>query len=193
MLQTLYFASQNPNKHREIQSLLPEGYQLMGLEELALLDELPETGNTLRDNALQKARYVADRFGVACFADDSGLEVEALNGAPGVYSARYAGQDKNHQANMAKVLAELGDNPQRKACFKTVIAYVNGTEELLFEGDIQGQIIQEQRGTGGFGYDPIFIPNGHELTFAQMTPEQKNNMSHRAKALRAFLDFLKNQ
>jgi len=191
MSHLLYFASQNPNKFREIAALLPEGYALRNLDAFNLDHELPETGSTLRDNALQKARYVAERFGVACFADDSGLEIEALDGAPGVYSARYAGENKNHEANMDKVLTALTGIAERSACFKTVIAYVNGPEAHTFEGEVCGQIIHEKRGQGGFGYDPIFIPKGHSLTFAEMSSEQKNSLSHRAQALQKFLEFLR--
>ncbi|OYU83821.1 MAG: non-canonical purine NTP pyrophosphatase, RdgB/HAM1 family [Flavobacterium sp. BFFFF2] len=190
MHQTLYFASQNLNKFNEIAALLPEGFVLKNLDEFKLDHELAETGTTLEENAIQKATYIAERFGVACFADDSGLEVAALQGAPGIYSGRYAGEAKNHDANMNKLLHELQDKTDRSACFKTVIAYHDGQQVHCFTGQICGQIQLERKGNKGFGYDPLFIPDGHTLTFAEMSPEQKNQWSHRAKALKAFLGFL---
>lgn len=186
----LIFASQNPGKIAEIEAILSDFAEVSGLDQFNLREELPETCATLRANALQKARYITDLFHVNCFADDSGLEVEALDGAPGVYSARYAGEEKDAEANMNKLLSELNGNPNRRACFKTVIALILDGVEYVFEGKINGRITSEKRGKSGFGYDPVFVPDGHDLTFAEMSPEEKNKISHRAVAVQKLREFL---
>ena len=188
----LVFASQNQNKLREIASLMPKGIFLKGLDEFIFKDELPETGDTLEKNALQKARFVFEKTSKICFADDTGLEIEALNGKPGVYSARYAGEQKNANDNMEKVLSELKSNTLRKARFRTVISFCDGKKEYLFEGIVEGEILEETRGEKGFGYDPIFMPDGFSKSFAQMSLEEKNTVSHRARALRKFVEFIEN-
>lgn len=187
----LVFATQNPDKLREIIQKTGNSVTISGLDKFQLKEELPETGNTLTANALEKARYVAEKFHVNCFADDTGLEVEALNGDPGVFSARYAGEEKNALKNMQKLLHELKNKNNRNACFKTVIALVMDGKEYLFEGKVDGKITNEMRGEKGFGYDPVFVPDGFEKTFAEMTAEEKNNISHRAKAVEKLVEFLK--
>jgi len=187
----LCFATHNENKLKEIRQLVPEGIAVVSLNELGQLDEIPETGETLVENSELKARFVLEKFSIPVFADDSGLEIDALEGRPGVYSARYAGLQKNSDDNMDKVLSEMKDESDRSARFKSVITFLDpaGRKEI-FEGAVEGTIINEKRGHGGFGYDPIFIPEGHDRTFAQMTDDEKNSMSHRARALAKFLKFL---
>jgi XTP/dITP diphosphohydrolase len=180
----------NPGKVVELKALLPAGMDLVGLRELGLPDDLPETSPTLEGNALQKARYVFERTGLPSVADDTGLEVDALGGAPGVRSARYAGEAKDPKANMAKLLSELQDRPVRTAQFRTVIALVAPDGEWTFEGVVRGHIAGAPRGTGGFGYDPLFMPEGEEFTFAEMPLDRKNSMSHRARAVQALLQHL---
>jgi XTP/dITP diphosphohydrolase len=187
----IIFASQNKNKIKEISSLMPEGIVLKGLDEFIFRDELPETGNTLEANALQKARFVFEKTGTPCFADDTGLEIDALDGRPGVYSARYAGEEKIAENNMNKVLEEMKNVSDRSAQFRTVIAFVNGTEEHLFEGVVKGKILEEKRGKEGFGYDPVFLPDGFSKSFAEMELSEKNTVSHRARALQKLVSFLK--
>ncbi|HET8839510.1 MAG TPA: non-canonical purine NTP diphosphatase [Flavobacteriaceae bacterium] len=187
----LVFATHNPNKLKEIQSLLPKEIELLSLEEIGCFEEIPETAETIEANALLKARYVQEKFGYNCFADDTGLEVEALNGGPGVYSARYAGEEKSDVANIDKLLKELKNENNRSARFKTVIALIWKGEEFLFEGICEGKIIDEKRGNGGFGYDPVFVPAGQTKTFAEMKLWEKNEFSHRGKAFRKLQEFLK--
>jgi len=188
----IVFASNNKNKIFEIQSMLPESIQIVSLESIGCLEEIPETSETIEGNAILKANYVTQNYGFDCFADDTGLEVEALNGEPGVYSARYAGEQRNADDNMNKLLDELADKTNRRAQFKTVIALnVNG-KQYLFEGIASGEIINEKIGLGGFGYDPIFKPTNYDETFAQLSLEVKNEISHRGKATKALLDFLQN-
>lgn len=187
----LVFATQNPNKALEIQAKLGGSIQVIGLDVLGITEEIPETAPTLEGNALMKARYVYEKTGRNCFADDTGLEVEALDGAPGVFSARYAGPQKNSSDNIDLLLKNLEGSGNRNAQFRTVIALILGGKEFLFEGIAKGEIIQDKRGDEGFGYDPVFIPEGQHRTFAQMTLEEKNLLSHRAKAfdgMRAFLE-----
>lgn len=186
----LFFASQNANKIREIQTMIPTGMEILGIDDV-IKDELEETGSTLEENALQKARFVARRTGQPSFADDTGLEIAALNGAPGVVSARYAGEEKDANANIRKVLAEMQSCDKRAAQFRTVIAFVDGENEHLFEGVVTGSIAANPIGEMGFGYDPIFIPDGESRTFAQMSLEEKNITSHRARAFTAFAAYLK--
>ncbi len=189
-LPVLVFATQNPNKIKEISQVLRGKVVVRGLAELGQKEELPETGATLRENALQKARFVAEKFNVNCFSDDTGLEVEALNGAPGIYSARYAGEERSPEKNMDKLLAELVGKSSRKACFKTVIALILEGKEHFFEGKVEGVITEKKAGTGGFGYDPVFQPSGESRTFAEMLPGEKNALSHRARAVNKLVEFL---
>lgn len=191
---TLVFATNNEHKLQEVRQMLGEKYDIRSLKEIGCLVDIPETGKTFRDNALQKAQYVKRYFGFDVFADDTGLECEALDGAPGVYSARYA-DDKNHhhddEANMDKLLRNLDPKSSRRADFRTVIAFVqDGCDPLFFEGRVDGQIIRERRGTAGFGYDPIFQPDGSDKTFAEMDAEQKNALSHRGRAVEEFVRYL---
>jgi len=186
----LCFATNNLHKLEEVRALLPEGYPLLSLQDIGGNVDLPETQNTLEGNAHQKANYVREHFGVDCFADDTGLEVEALYGAPGVYSARYAGPGKSDQANCAKLLQELKGKEDRQARFRTVICLIKEKEIYYFEGIISGVIIQQPIGTLGFGYDSVFQPIGETHTFAQMSTQQKNRMSHRGEAIRKLVLFL---
>jgi XTP/dITP diphosphohydrolase len=186
----LVFATHNTNKAREIQSIMPQGVHILSLDDIGCEEDIPETGSTLEENALIKARYVWEKFGMNCFADDTGLEVDALNGEPGVYSARYAGQAKDANANMDLLLTKLGENSNRTARFKTAMALILHGEEHVFEGIVEGLITGEKRGSEGFGYDPIFEPEEKEKTFAEMSMEEKNTMSHRARALEKMIHFM---
>lgn len=189
----LIFATHNRNKVYEIQSLLPSGFNLTGLDESGITDEIPEPFDKLELNALHKARTIFQLTGKPAFADDTGLEVFALDGRPGVYSARYAGEEKSPEANMQKLLGELKDKADRSARFRTVIAYVNGTDEFLFEGIVNGEILTEKRGEKGFGYDPVFQPEGFQKSFAEMELKEKNTVSHRARAFEKFIGFLRGE
>ena len=187
----LVFASNNKNKIREIQLLLPESVEILSLSEIGCHEEIPETAATIEGNAILKADYVTQKYGYNCFADDTGLEVEALNGEPGVYSARYAGDQKNADDNMAKLLENLKDKPNRNAQFKTVIALNHDGKQHLFTGIIKGTIINNKHGNQGFGYDPIFQPKGYQHTFAQLSLHEKATISHRGLATKQLLEFLK--
>lgn len=187
----LIFATHNKNKAKEVKSLMPSFIELLSLDDINFHDEIDETASTLEGNALLKAKTIFEKTGINCFADDSGLLVDALNGEPGVYSARYAGEQKNDQDNMKKLLHELNDKPNKNAHFKTVMALIIDGKEHLFEGKIEGKIITEKLGSNGFGYDPIFVPDGYNETFAQLDSETKNKISHRARALQKMLEFLK--
>ncbi|MBC8266473.1 MAG: non-canonical purine NTP diphosphatase [Flavobacteriales bacterium] len=186
----LVFATNNPNKIAEIKSLIPFKIEILSLKDINCNKELPETQTTLEGNAMQKAEFVFDNYGYNCFADDTGLEVNALNNEPGVYSARYAGEDCNSEENMQKVLQNLEGKNNRKAKFRTVIALIIDGEKYLFEGECKGEIIKEKIGEKGFGYDPIFLPKGFDTTFAQMTKQEKGIISHRGIATRKLLNFL---
>ena len=189
----LVFASSNKNKIFEIQSMLPETIQILSLEDIGCMEEIPETADTIEGNAILKANYVTSKYGYDCFADDTGLQVAALNGEPGVFSARYAGEQRNSDDNMNKLLDNLSDENNRKAQFKTVIALnLNGKQEL-FTGIAEGEITFEKTGTKGFGYDPIFQPIGYKETFAELSLEIKNEISHRGKATQKLINFLKKQ
>ena len=188
----IVFASNNKNKIQEIQSMLPDTIQIVSLESIGCFEEIPETDDTIEGNAILKANYVTQKYGFDCFADDTGLEVEALNGDPGVYSARYAGEQRNADYNMNKLLEELLDKPNRNAQFKTVIALNLKGKQYLFTGIASGEITLEKKGTGGFGYDPIFKPTNYDETFAELSLAVKNEISHRGKATKALLDFLQN-
>jgi XTP/dITP diphosphohydrolase len=186
----LVFASNNKHKIQEIQALVPTDFQILSLEDIGCFEEIPETANTIEGNAILKANYVTDNYGYPCFADDTGLEVDALLGAPGVYSARYAGEQKNAEDNMNKLLHELGYITNRKAQFKTVICLnINGTQQL-FTGIINGKIIHEKKGLNGFGYDPIFVADGSDKTFAELSLQEKASISHRGIAVAQLLAFL---
>lgn len=189
----LVFATHNQNKLQEIQSLLPQNIELLSLSDIGCTEDIAETSETIDGNALQKAHYVKEKYGYDCFADDTGLEVEALNGAPGVYSARYAGAEKSDAANVEKLLTNLKTESNRAARFKTVIALCLQEKEYLFEGICEGTIIREKRGSAGFGYDPVFVPLDQPHTFAEMELSEKNKLGHRGKAVRALLDFLTNK
>ena len=186
----LVFASNNKNKIQEIQALVPNTIQIVSLEDIGCTEDIPETADTIEGNAILKANYVSEKYGYDCFADDTGLEVEALNGAPGVYSARYAGEQKDANDNMDKLLSELKDKSNRKANFKTVIALNLNGKQNLFTGIINGKIIEEKIGTNGFGYDPIFVADGFEKTFAELTMEEKSTISHRGIAVKELILFL---
>ena len=189
----LVFASNNKNKIQEIQALVPKTIQIVSLEEIGCTEDIPETADTIEGNAILKANYVTEKYGYDCFADDTGLEVEALNGAPGVYSARYAGEQKDANDNMDKLLSELKDKTNRKANFKTVIALNLNGNQNLFTGIINGKIIEEKIGTNGFGYDPIFVAEGFDKTFAELTMEEKSTISHRGIAVKELILFLQKQ
>lgn len=196
-MKTLVFVTQNKHKVEEIRHLLTKTLdhddllRVTGLEEIGCNEEIPETSETLEGNALQKALYVSRHYNFDCFADDTGLEIDALDGRPGVYSSRYAGPQKNFDDNINKVLKELSRAKNRKARFRTIIALVLGKEQFIFEGRVEGRIINERRGSGGFGYDSVFVPDGFEKTFAEMSLYEKNTISHRAEATRKLVDFLR--
>ncbi len=186
----LVFASNNQNKIKEIQQLLPETIQVLSLEDIGCFIDIPETADTIEGNAILKANYVTKNYGYNCFADDSGLEIDALNGEPGVYSARYAGSQRNDNDNMDLVLQKLAAETNRKANFKTVIALNLNGNQHLFTGIVDGEIIKEKIGNHGFGYDPIFVPNGYSKTFAELPMEEKSAISHRGKAVKQLISFL---
>jgi len=186
----LVFATNNAHKLNEVRAIAGARFSIISLKELECYDEIPETGITLVENALQKAKYIHDKFHCNCFADDTGLEIEALNGRPGVYSARYAGEHCSFRDNIQKVLHEMQGVANRKACFKTVIALILNEVNYFFEGKIDGEIIENEKGTNGFGYDPVFKPLGYDKTFAEMTDAEKNSISHRALATKKLNDFL---
>lgn len=187
----LIFATHNQHKTEEAKEIAASAFHIKNLKDIGCFEEIPETADTLQGNALQKARYVHEHYHVNCFADDTGLEVEALDGRPGVYSARFAGEHCTYQDNVNKLLKEMEGKTNRKACFKTVVALILEDKEYLFEGRVDGKIIENQRGTSGFGYDPIFLPEGFDRTFAEMNDEEKNSISHRGRAMRKMMDFLK--
>ena len=187
----LVFASNNKNKIKEIQLLLPDSIQILSLEDIGCTEDIPETADTIEGNAILKANYVTQKYGYDCFADDSGLEVDALNGEPGVLSARYAGEPKNDENNIDKLLANLKDVKNKKANFKTIICLNLKGEQHLFTGIINGQIIEKRIGNNGFGYDPIFVADGYQKTFAELSLEEKAKISHRGIAVKKLIDFLK--
>ena len=187
----LVFATHNKNKWREVQSMLPEGIQIITLEDIGCLAEIPETASTIEGNALQKAKYIKEKYGYDTFADDTGLEVKALGNAPGVYSARYAGEAKDNEANIDLLLANMKDKQERQAQFKTIFALCLGEDLHTFEGIVRGEITHERKGEGGFGYDAVFLPEGYMDTFAQMSADQKNSISHRGRALQKLSAFLR--
>jgi XTP/dITP diphosphohydrolase len=186
----LVFATNNKHKLEEMRAILGGKVELLSLADIDCHDDIPETADTLEGNALIKARYIYDKYGCSCFADDTGLEVDALGGEPGVYSARYAGENNDSEANMRKLLQNLTGKNERSAQFRTVIALIIEGEEFLFDGIVRGRISEERMGSAGFGYDPIFVPDGYEESFAQMAAEQKNAISHRSRAASALNDYL---
>ena len=188
----IVFATNNPNKLKEIQSLIPKEIEIISLKEIGCNEDIPETGDTLEANAFQKAHYIKDNFNYDCFADDTGLEIDELNGDPGVYSARYAGPERNANANMNKVLNELKGKKNRKAQFRTAIALILNNEEHLFEGKVEGYISKDKQGNEGFGYDPIFIPENDIRSFAQMSMQEKGAISHRGRAVKKLVAYLNN-
>lgn len=189
----LVFATNNSNKLKEVQALLPKNITLLSLLDIGCLEDIPETQPTIEGNAIQKADYIKDNYGYDCFADDTGLEVNALNGAPGVYSARYAGEQRDANDNMAKLLTELQLKDERTAQFKTVIALQINGELKTFTGICEGHIVKERAGDKGFGYDPIFQPKGYSETFAEMDLELKNKIGHRGKAVKQLISYLQSQ
>ena len=189
-MKTLVFATNNKHKLDEVQKITSGLVNIVSLEDIGCHDDIPETSDTLEGNALQKARYIKEHYGFDCFADDTGLEVEALNNAPGVYSARYAGPGHDSEANMNKLLQEMNNIKNRKACFRTVIALLLNGQEYLFEGIVNGQITKDKRGASGFGYDPNFVPDNYTQTFAEKGNDIKNTISHRAEAVKKLSAFL---
>lgn len=191
-MRTIVFATNNAHKLSELRAMAGDSLCIRSLSDIGCTDDIPETGDTLRDNALQKARWVASRYGCDCFADDTGLEVEALGGEPGVHSARYApGTDHDSAANMRHLLRRMDGITDRRACFRTVIALIIDGRELLFEGRVDGEILTAPEGDGGFGYDPLFRPDGWDKTFGSASAEAKNSVSHRARATARLIQYLK--
>lgn len=186
----IIFATHNEHKTIEARNIVGPNWHLKNLREIGQTEEIPETSDTLQGNALQKAQYVAEKYHANCFADDTGLEIEALDGRPGVYSARFAGEHCTYADNVNKALAEMKGKTNRKACFKTVIALILNGETYYFEGRVDGHIAEEPHGDGGFGYDPIFIPDGYEQSFAELGLDVKNKISHRGKAMAKLVEFL---
>lgn len=187
----LVFATHNEHKLNEVQRMLPKEITLLTLDEIGCFEDIPETSNTIEGNAIQKALYIKEKYGYDTFADDTGLEVAALDNAPGVYSARYAGEAKDNEANIDLLLANMKGKQERQAQFKTIFALCLGEDLHTFEGIVRGEITHERKGEGGFGYDAVFLPEGYTDTFAQMSADQKNSISHRGRALQKLTAFLK--
>ncbi|MBN2638568.1 MAG: non-canonical purine NTP diphosphatase [Bacteroidales bacterium] len=190
-MQQLVFATHNDHKLFELKELLSGLYDVVSLNDVGVTEDIPEPGSTLTENASIKSNYVKKKFGLDCFADDTGLEVDALKGAPGVYSARYAGENATYDQNVEKLLNEMTGETDRSARFKTVISLLIEGKEYFFEGVVEGKIIHQRKGKDGFGYDPVFVPQGYEETFAEMSLDQKNQISHRGRAVRKLVSFLK--
>ena len=188
----LVFATNNDHKLRELKEILSSEFELLSLSDIGCDDDIPETGTTLEANAAQKSFYIWDKYGIDCFADDTGLEIEALGNEPGVYSARYAGEGRNATDNMVKVLEKMGNKTNRTARFRCVISLIIGGKEKQFEGIVEGKILTEKHGEAGFGYDPIFMPHGFNQSFAEMSADDKNRISHRGRAVMKLVDYLKN-
>ncbi len=191
-MRKIVFATNNANKLKEVRDQVGNTCEILSLKEINCFEELPETHETLEENSLEKASYVYDKFRLPCFSEDTGLEVDALNGAPGVYSARYAGEAKSADDNMRKLLEEMGKKTDRKARFRTVFTFIDEVGIHQFEGSVNGQITRELSGAKGFGYDPVFQPENKAITFAEMTSNEKNQISHRSRGLKKLLDFLEN-
>lgn len=188
----LIFATNNLHKLSEIRAILKDKFQIKSLKDIGFVGDIPETNPTILENASQKSHFIYDRYKINCFADDTGLEIEALNGEPGVYSARYAGEKASYEDNMYKTLREMNGKTNRNARFITVISLIIDGKEYFFEGIVNGKITVEPHGSDGFGYDPIFMPEGYDITFAQMSAELKNSISHRGLAMQKLVDFLNN-
>ncbi len=191
-MKRLVFATNNEHKLRELRQILTGEFELLSLHEIGCNEEIPETGTTLESNASQKSNYIWKKFRIDCFADDTGLEIKALNNAPGVYSARYAGEEKSPEANMRKVLNQMAYITDRKARFRCVFSLIIGGTEYQFEGIVEGEILRAKEGAGGFGYDPIFKPDGYNQSFASLSPKEKNRISHRGRAVMKLVEFLRN-
>lgn len=190
-MKKLVFATNNAHKLEEIRAILGGKVEILSLNDINCHADIPETADTLQGNAALKAQYIYENYGLDCFADDTGLEVEALNGAPGIYSARYAGgEGHDSEANMKKLLSEMQDKENRKARFRTVICLIEGGKEKFFEGIVNGSIIRERKGGAGFGYDPVFMPDGYSETFAEMGNDEKNKISHRARAVQKLCEYI---
>lgn len=190
-MKKLVFATNNAHKLEEIRAILGDKVEILSLNDINCHADIPETADTLQGNAALKAQYIYENYGLDCFADDTGLEVEALNGAPGIYSARYAGgEGHDSEANMKKLLSEMQDKENRKARFRTVICLIEGGKEHFFEGIVNGSIIRERKGGAGFGYDPVFMPDGYSETFAEMGNDEKNKISHRARAVQKLCEYI---
>ncbi len=189
-MKQIVFATNNKHKLEEVKSIFRDSLNILSLNDINCHEDIPETGMTIEENALLKARYIKEKYGYDCFADDTGLEVKSLNNEPGVYSARYAGEEHDSEKNMQKVLKNLKDKSDRSACFRTCIALIIEEKEYLFEGKIQGNIIPQKKGESGFGYDPIFMPEGYTKTFAELGNDIKNQISHRALAIKKLINFL---
>ena len=192
-MKKIVFATGNPNKIKEVKELLGNQFEIIGLKDIGCHEDIPETQPTIEGNALQKARYVVENYGVNCFAEDTGLEIESLNMEPGVFSARYAGPQRNSVDNMKLVLEKLKNHDNRNARFKTVVALIIDGEEFTFEGIVNGEISHEKTGDGGFGYDPIFLPEDQKISFAEMGSTEKNKISHRGRAVRKLIEWLTNK
>lgn len=188
-MKKIVFATNNSHKLDELRKLTEGKIEILSLNDIDCRDDIPETADTLEGNAVIKARWVKDRYGYDCFADDTGLEVSSLGGEPGVFSARYAGENHDSQANMKLLLENLKDKEDRQARFRTVIALIEGEAEHLFEGIVEGEIIKEPKGNSGFGYDPIFVPAGYDKTFAEMSADEKNSISHRGRAVAKLIEY----
>ena len=191
-MRKLVFATNNDHKLRELKQILPPEFELLCLNDIGCYEDIPETGPTLEINAGQKSSYIWNKYGLNCFADDTGLEIEALSNEPGVYSARYAGEERSATANMAKVLEKMAGQPNRKARFRCVISLIIDGQENQFEGIVEGRILTENRGQDGFGYDPIFMPDSYNLSFAEMGSAEKNQISHRGRAVEQLVSYLRN-
>ena len=189
-MRKIVFATNNQHKLEEVRAMIGDYFQVLSLKDIDCNEDIPENGLTFEENAISKARYIKEHYGYDCFADDSGLEVTALNNAPGVFSARYAGEPSNSQRNIEKLMHEMQGKEERSARFRTCIAYLTGEEERYFEGCVEGSIIDTLRGCNGFGYDPLFVPCGYDLTFAEMSSEEKNKISHRAIAVQKLIEYL---
>lgn len=190
-MKKLVFATNNAHKLEEIRAILGDKVEILSLNDIDCHADIPETADTLQGNAALKAQYIYENYGLDCFADDTGLEVEALNGAPGIYSARYAGgEGHDSEANMKKLLSEMQNKDNRKARFRTVICLIEGGKEHFFEGIVNGSIIRERKGGAGFGYDPVFMPDGYSETFAEMGNDEKNKISHRARAVQKLCEYI---
>ena len=187
------FATNNKHKLHEVREAVGERFKIISLDEAGINEDIPETGITLEENAKMKAQYIFDKYHENCFADDTGLEIDAIDGRPGVYSARYAGEGCNFEDNMIKVLEEMKGRENRKARFRCVVALIINGEVMSFEGRVEGNILTRERGNKGFGYDPIFIPEGYDITFAEMSLEEKNKISHRGKAIHKLTEYLLSQ